>query len=47
MIEISLLQDVLDRRLDDRVDDMISRGLLSELAHFHAEYNARRIEESR
>ena len=38
---------MLDRRLDDRVDDMISRGLLSELAHFHSEYNARRIEQSR
>ncbi|XP_015914703.1 tRNA dimethylallyltransferase isoform X2 [Parasteatoda tepidariorum] len=32
-------KDVLDKRLDDRVDEMISRGLLSELIEFHNSYN--------
>lgn len=36
-------QDVLDKRLDSRVDDMLERGLLRELHEFHAEYNEQRL----
>jgi hypothetical protein len=36
---------VLDRRLDARVDDMMSRGLVAELAHFHHLYNERRLQD--
>ncbi|XP_076049545.1 tRNA dimethylallyltransferase-like [Oratosquilla oratoria] len=36
-------QDVLDKRLDGRVDDMIQRGLLQELQDFHEKYNASRL----
>ena len=43
---VSCLQGVLDRRLDDRVDDMIRRGLLTELADFHRAYNALRLEQN-
>ncbi|KAI9556374.1 hypothetical protein GHT06_018948 [Daphnia sinensis] len=38
-------QEVLDRRLDARVDDMMSRGLVDELADFHHLYNARRLQD--
>ncbi|EFX79344.1 hypothetical protein DAPPUDRAFT_304867 [Daphnia pulex] len=38
-------QEVLDRRLDARVDDMMSRGLVAELAHFHHLYNERRLQD--
>ncbi|XP_037802016.1 tRNA dimethylallyltransferase-like [Penaeus monodon] len=38
-------QDVLDQRLDRRVDDMIERGLLQELKDFHADYNRQRLKE--
>ncbi|KZS18957.1 tRNA dimethylallyltransferase [Daphnia magna] len=38
-------QEVLDRRLDARVDDMMSRGLVDELADFHQLYNARRLQD--
>ena len=34
---------MLDRRLDSRVDDMMSRGLVDELADFHHLYNERRL----
>ncbi|KAK4023638.1 hypothetical protein OUZ56_009038 [Daphnia magna] len=37
--------EVLDRRLDARVDDMMSRGLVDELADFHQRYNARRLQD--
>lgn len=38
-------QEVLDKRLDDRVDDMMSRGLLKEMQDFHKDYNQRRVQE--
>ncbi|XP_050703823.1 tRNA dimethylallyltransferase-like [Eriocheir sinensis] len=38
-------QDVLLKRLDDRVDEMIERGLLQELLDFHASYNSRRLQD--
>ncbi|XP_022092988.1 tRNA dimethylallyltransferase, mitochondrial-like isoform X2 [Acanthaster planci] len=37
-------RDALDQRLDVRVDDMLSRGLLDELSDFHREYNRQRVE---
>ncbi|XP_046461083.1 tRNA dimethylallyltransferase-like [Daphnia pulex] len=40
-------QEVLDRRLDARVDDMMSRGLVAELAHFHHLYNERRLQDEK
>ncbi|KAF0309407.1 tRNA dimethylallyltransferase [Amphibalanus amphitrite] len=36
-------QETLDRRLDARVDTMMERGLLDELADFHRRYNAARL----
>lgn len=38
-------QEVLVQRLNERVDDMIGRGLLAELAHFHQLYNAQRLQQ--
>ncbi|XP_072561773.1 tRNA dimethylallyltransferase [Paramormyrops kingsleyae] len=38
--------DVLDRRLDQRVDEMIAAGLLDELKDFHKSYNAQKVQES-
>ena len=38
---------MLDRRLDARVDDMMSRGLVTELAQFHHLYNTRRIQDQK
>uniref|UniRef100_A0A146MCA4 tRNA dimethylallyltransferase, mitochondrial n=2 Tax=Lygus hesperus TaxID=30085 RepID=A0A146MCA4_LYGHE len=36
-------EDVLDKRLDDRVDDMMNRGLVQELLNFHKSYNEERL----
>ncbi|KAF6199898.1 hypothetical protein GE061_006196 [Apolygus lucorum] len=36
-------EDVLDKRLDDRVDDMMKRGLVGELLNFHKKYNEDRL----
>lgn len=36
-------QNVLDDRLDSRVDDMIARGLVTEMQDFHKLYNAHRL----
>ena len=41
----AIVKEVLVQRLDERVDDMIRRGLLTELAQFHQLYNARRLEQ--
>ncbi|KAK8392812.1 hypothetical protein O3P69_014923 [Scylla paramamosain] len=38
-------QEILLNRLDARVDEMIDRGLLTELLDFHASYNAQRLRE--
>ncbi|CAI9727888.1 tRNA dimethylallyltransferase-like isoform X1 [Octopus vulgaris] len=38
-------QEVLNERLDKRVDDMLQRGLVSELLDFHKQYNESRIKE--
>ncbi|XP_077991476.1 tRNA dimethylallyltransferase-like [Glandiceps talaboti] len=37
-------QEVLDERLDTRVDKMIEQGLLEELLDFHTHYNQQRLE---
>lgn len=34
---------ILDKKLDDRVEQMLSQGLLSELSKFHEKYNSHRI----
>eukprot|EP00058_Branchiostoma_floridae_P024424 XP_002609914.1 hypothetical protein BRAFLDRAFT_90703 [Branchiostoma floridae] len=39
ILYLSCRQEVLDERLDKRVDTMLEQGLLDELAHFHSEYN--------
>lgn len=39
------MQEVLDTRLDDRVDKMMEQGLIRELEDFHKEYNLCRIKE--
>ncbi|CAG9827753.1 unnamed protein product [Diabrotica balteata] len=36
-------QEVLDQRLNDRVDDMLKQGLLTELLEFHKVYNQQRL----
>lgn len=40
-------QNVLDKRLDDRVDDMIKRGLIQELIDFHLHFNQQRVLDQR
>nr|XP_045605135.1 tRNA dimethylallyltransferase-like isoform X2 [Procambarus clarkii] len=42
---VTCQQDVLEQRLDTRVDEMIERGLLQELKDFHTSYNAKRLED--
>uniref|UniRef100_A0A8C9P8J0 tRNA dimethylallyltransferase n=1 Tax=Spermophilus dauricus TaxID=99837 RepID=A0A8C9P8J0_SPEDA len=39
-------QTVLDERLDKRVDDMLTAGLLEELRDFHRRYNQKNISEN-
>ena len=34
---------MLNQRLDDRVEDMLERGLLNELQQFHIQYNEQRL----
>lgn len=41
--EIHSLQNVLDERLDSRVDNMLQAGLVQELLDFHRRYNEQRI----
>jgi tRNA dimethylallyltransferase len=38
-----LLQEVLDERLDLRVDTMLEQGLVQELLDFHRRYNKERL----
>ena len=42
-----VLAQVLDERLDKRVDAMLSAGLLEELRDFHRRYNLKNISENR
>ncbi|KAG5888368.1 hypothetical protein JTB14_033505 [Gonioctena quinquepunctata] len=37
-------QDILNKRLDDRVDTMVEQGLLNELLDFHRLYNKERMD---
>ncbi|KAM7295124.1 tRNA dimethylallyltransferase isoform X2 [Ixodes scapularis] len=39
-------QQVLDERLDSRVDDMINCGLVREMQEFHSSYNRHRLEQN-
>ncbi|KAJ9587240.1 hypothetical protein L9F63_019219, partial [Diploptera punctata] len=39
-------QEVLDRRLDSRVDTMLEQGLVQELLDFHSHYNKQRLIEN-
>lgn len=43
---LHLFQDVLDQRLDSRVDSMLQNGLIRELLDFHDRYNKDRIEKN-
>nr|XP_053651055.1 tRNA dimethylallyltransferase-like isoform X1 [Cherax quadricarinatus] len=45
IVWVTCQQEVLNKRLDDRVDEMIERGLLKELKDFHASYNAKRLKD--
>ncbi|XP_072532133.1 tRNA dimethylallyltransferase isoform X1 [Salminus brasiliensis] len=38
--------DVLDKRLDERVDEMLSSGLIEELKDFHQRFNEKKIQEN-
>nr|XP_038023327.1 LOW QUALITY PROTEIN: tRNA dimethylallyltransferase [Anas platyrhynchos] len=40
-------QAALDRRLEQRVDDMLAAGLLEELRDFHRRYNQQKVAENR
>ncbi|KAG7161564.1 tRNA dimethylallyltransferase-like, partial [Homarus americanus] len=42
---VTCQQDVLNERLDARVDDMIKKGLLQELKGFHSSYNTKRLKD--
>ncbi|GFY27233.1 tRNA dimethylallyltransferase [Trichonephila clavipes] len=44
MLWLQCDKEVLGPRLDDRVDEMIERGLIEELLDFHKNYNKRRID---
>lgn len=37
---------VLDERLDKRVDNMLAAGLLDELRDFHKRYNEKKVAEN-
>ncbi|XP_030003986.1 tRNA dimethylallyltransferase isoform X2 [Sphaeramia orbicularis] len=37
--------DALDKRLDARVDDMLSAGLIEELKDFHVRYNQKKVQD--
>ncbi|XP_028819697.1 tRNA dimethylallyltransferase isoform X2 [Denticeps clupeoides] len=39
--------DVLDERLDKRVDEMLSQGLITELQDFHERYNQQKVQDNR
>lgn len=43
----AILTQVLDERLDKRVDDMLAAGLLEELRDFHRRYNLKTVSENR
>lgn len=40
-------QQVLDKRLNDRVDNMMKQGLVQELSTFHTRYNEERIQDDK
>ncbi|XP_035417871.2 tRNA dimethylallyltransferase isoform X2 [Cygnus atratus] len=40
-------EEALDRRLEQRVDDMLAAGLLEELRDFHRRYNRQKVAENR
>ncbi|GBM65338.1 tRNA dimethylallyltransferase [Araneus ventricosus] len=44
MLWLQCDKEVLNQRLDDRVDEMLEKGLISELLNFHKDYNANRID---
>ncbi|GFT78741.1 tRNA dimethylallyltransferase [Nephila pilipes] len=44
MLWLQCDKDVLGPRLDDRIDEMIERGLITELLDFHNNYNQSRID---
>ncbi|CAH1774208.1 unnamed protein product [Owenia fusiformis] len=46
-IWVNANQDVLDDRINNRTEDMISRGLLQELTGFHDNYNKQRLQENK
>uniref|UniRef100_A0A1A8KCA1 tRNA dimethylallyltransferase n=1 Tax=Nothobranchius kuhntae TaxID=321403 RepID=A0A1A8KCA1_NOTKU len=37
--------EALDKRLDGRVDEMLSAGLIQELRHFHIRYNQQKVQD--
>lgn len=37
----------LDKRLDKRVDEMLSLGLIEELQEFHKRFNEKKIQDNR
>lgn len=40
-------QEVLDDRLNKRVDSMVEQGLIEELLQFHKNYNEHRLQSGR
>lgn len=45
LLNIDVEKEILNARLDARVDQMIEKGLIQELLSFHQVYNQKRIEE--
>lgn len=47
VISTSFCPSALDKRLDARVEDMLSAGVIQELRDFHIRYNRRKIQDNR
>lgn len=44
---VHFFQDILNKRLDSRVEEMLERGLIQELLDFHKRYNEYRLSTKR
>lgn len=44
---VFLCPPALDKRLDARVDEMLSAGLIEELRDFHSRFNRQKVQDDR
>lgn len=47
VVSTSFSPSALDKRLDARVDDMLSAGVIQELRDFHIRYNRQKIQDNK